>query len=137
MSLVVSSVGASTCCAIWRGRRTATYARSVSATVMRGTIIYLENCETGSLDAARMLHGLRLAGWFDDANAVLFGRTGAPAVAGFSQNDAVLDALGRLDVPIIADVDFGHVPPGNVLANGAAARVIVDGDQREIVQTLA
>lgn len=102
-----------------------------------GLVVYLENCEASSLDAARMLHGLRLAGWFDSASAVLIGRTAAPARVGLSQDDAVLDALGSLDVPIIADVDFGHVPPGNVLVNGALARVVVVGERHEIRQTLA
>lgn len=102
-----------------------------------GTIVYLENCEAGAFDAARMLHGMRLAGWFDHANAVLIGRTRAPSAPGFTQVDAVLDALGHLDAPIVLDVDFGHVPPGNVLVNGAEAHVVVSGDDHRIVQTLA
>ena len=100
-----------------------------------GVIVYLENCEAPSLDAARMLHGLRLAGWFEGASAVLIGRTSAPKRAGLTQDDAILDALGNLNVPIVADVDFGHVPPGNVLINGSLAHVVVDGARHEIRQT--
>lgn len=100
-----------------------------------GTIVYLENCEAPALDAARMLHGLRLAGWFDGARAVLLGRTGAKASGDFTQDDAVEDALGQLDVPVVRDVDFGHVPPGNVLVNGALARVTMDGPRHEIRQS--
>lgn len=38
-------------------------------------------------------------------------------------------------MPIVADVDFGHVPPGNVLINGSLAHVVVDGARHEIRQT--
>lgn len=102
-----------------------------------GLIVYLENCEANAFDATRMLHGLRLGGWFERANAILLGRTGARNSAGWTQDDAVIDALGRLDIPVIADVDFGHVPPGNVLINGAHARVFLDGSTHQIIQTLA
>lgn len=102
-----------------------------------GLVVYLENCESNELDAARMLHGMRLAGWFDHATAVLIGRTGAPSSPSFTQEDAVRDALDRLDVPVVVDVDFGHVPPSNVLVNGAMAHVIVDSDRHEITQTFA
>lgn len=54
---------------------------------------------------------------------------------GFGQRDAVVDALGMLDVPIVLDVEIGHVPPRLPLLNGALARVVVDGDTREITQT--
>ena len=109
-----------------------TYADGVSD----GVIVYLENCEQHAFSAARALHGLRLAGWFENASAVLIGRTAGPSGAGFSQDDAVLDALGGLPIPVVVDVDFGHVPPGNVLVNGALARVEVDGQRRQITQDL-
>jgi muramoyltetrapeptide carboxypeptidase len=54
-----------------------------------------------------------------------------------TQREAVLDALGRLDLPIVWDLEIGHVPPHLPLVNGALARVVVDGDTREITQTLA
>lgn len=102
-----------------------------------GLIVYLE---AGGDDAAaicRYLHGLRLAGWFDDARAILIGRTRAPDHPQMTQRDAVLDALGRLDLPIVFDMEIGHVPPHLPLVNGALATLTVDGDVREIHQQLA
>ena len=68
--------------------------------------------------------------------AILVARTNAPgSEGGFGQRDAVVDALGMLDVPIVIDVEIGHVPPHLLLLNGAVARVVVDGETREITQT--
>jgi len=102
-----------------------------------GLIVYVEAAETPAVDIARRLHGMRLAGWFDDARAVLVGRTTAPASPGFSQRDAVVDALGRLDLPLVADVECGHVPPHMSLVNGALATLTWSADVRSVVQNLA
>ncbi|WP_426243925.1 S66 family peptidase [Nocardioides sp. LHG3406-4] len=101
-----------------------------------GLIVYLEAAEDPALEICRNLHGLRLAGWFDDADAILIGRTSAPASGEFSQRDAVVDALGMLDLPIVFDVECGHVPPYLPLVNGALAHVTVSGDTRQITQEL-
>lgn len=101
------------------------------------TIVYLEACEDGAVDICRYLHGMRLAGWFDRASAVLVGRTAAPDHPDLTQRGAVRDALGRLDLPVVWDLEIGHVPPHLPLVNGALAHVVVDGATREITQTLA
>ncbi|MBD3946769.1 S66 family peptidase [Nocardioides ganghwensis] len=101
------------------------------------TVVYVEACEDHAVDICRYLHGMRLAGWFDRAAAVLVGRTNAPDHPDLTQRGAVLDALGRLDLPIVWDLEIGHVPPHLPLVNGALARVVVDGGTREITQTLA
>jgi muramoyltetrapeptide carboxypeptidase len=90
-----------------------------------GLLVYLEVCEHGAYDAARQLHGLRLAGWFDDASGVLIGRTPAPDAEKMTQHEAVADALGMLDVPVVLDADIGHTQPFLPLVNGASARVTV------------
>jgi muramoyltetrapeptide carboxypeptidase LdcA involved in peptidoglycan recycling len=101
-----------------------------------GLVVYLEAAEDGAAAICRNLHGLRLAGWFEHARAVLIGRTSAPDHEQMTQRDAVLDALGRLDLPIVLDVEIGHVPPHLPLVNGALATVTVDGQTHEIVQRL-
>lgn len=100
-----------------------------------GLVVYLEAAEENAYSICRALHGLRLAGWFENARAILIGRTSAPASAGFTQRDAVVDALGMLGLPIVLDVECGHVQPFMPLVNGALARVVVDGTRREITQS--
>ncbi|MEV0269659.1 S66 peptidase family protein [Hamadaea sp. NPDC050747] len=102
-----------------------------------GLIVYVEMCEHAALDAAREMYSLRLAGWFDHANAILVGRTDAPAAGSFTQDDAVRLAFGDLDIPVILDVDCGHVAPELALVNGALAEIVVDGSDQRILQTLS
>ena len=101
-----------------------------------GLLVYLEAAEQNALDIARALHGMRLAGWFDHARAVLIGRTPAPDSPSYSQRDAVADALGGLGIPVVLDVECGHVPPQMPFVNGALGRVVVDGARQEVTQTL-
>lgn len=102
-----------------------------------GLIVYLEAAEDHSYTIGRALHGLRLTGWFDEATAILIGRTHAPGHDDLSQHEAVVDALGMLDLPIVLDVEVGHTHPFLPLVNGALGRVVVDGDRREITQELS
>lgn len=99
-------------------------------------IVYVEAAEDQAFTICRNLHGMRLAGFFDQANAILVGRTRAPDASSLSQHEAVLDALGPLNVPIIADVECGHVPPYLPIVNGARGRVVHTATRSELTQTL-
>lgn len=100
-------------------------------------IVYVEAAEDGAFSICRALHGMRLAGFFEDATAVLVGRTDAPDAPSMTQHEAVLDALLPLGVPIIADVDCGHVPPQAAIVNGALGHLVFTGDRAFLEQTLA
>jgi muramoyltetrapeptide carboxypeptidase LdcA involved in peptidoglycan recycling len=80
---------------------------------------------------------MRLAGFFDRANAVAVGRTRAADTSSLSQHEAVLDALSALKVPIIADVECGHVVPYMPFVNGAWARLVCSDSENSLTQTLA
>jgi muramoyltetrapeptide carboxypeptidase LdcA involved in peptidoglycan recycling len=99
-------------------------------------LVYVEACEDNAFTICRHLHGMRLAGFFDRAAAVIVGRTSAPDGRTLTQHEAVLDALGPLGVPIVADVECGHVAPYLPLVNGARGRLVHTAARSEIVQTL-
>lgn len=99
-------------------------------------IVLLEAAEGNAFEVARALHGLRLAGWFDRCAGVLIGRTSAPDGPTLTQHEAVRDALGDLEVPVVLDVDFGHQQPMMPLVLGASTRVEVAGDVQQITQDL-
>ncbi len=102
-----------------------------------GLLLYVEVAESDPLTAARMLHGLRLAGWFDAANAVLVGRPAGPGSAGFAQVDALEHALGDLAVPVLYDLDIGHVPPQLAVVNGSRATVELTASSATLAQQLS
>jgi len=99
-----------------------------------GLILYLEAAEDAPFNIARNLWRMRLAGWFDSANAVLFARTGAPDPPAFGQLDAVRSALMGLDIPVVVDVDCGHLPPHLALINGALTHVVINRASKTITQ---
>lgn len=101
-----------------------------------GTVVVLEVAEADPFTAARALHSLRLAGWFEAAEVVLVGRTPAPDDDRMTQREAVLDALGDLDVPLVLGVDVGHTQPWMPMVLGASTRVVVDATTAEVTQTL-
>lgn len=100
-------------------------------------VVLLEAAESNAFGVARALHGVRLAGWFDRCAGVLVGRTPAPDADSLTQHEAVRDALGDLDVPVVLDVDFGHQQPMMPLVLGASTRVEVAGGAGRITQDLA
>lgn len=101
-----------------------------------GTIVFLEVAEADPFTAARALHSLRLAGWFDNAEAVLVGRTPAPDAERMTQREAVLDALGGLDIPLVLEADLGHTQPQMPLVTGSLARVVVEDGRGVVTQEL-
>lgn len=102
-----------------------------------GVLIHLEAAEADALTVARHLHGLRLAGFFDRAVGVLVGRTSAPDADGYTQREAVLDALGPLGVPLIAGVECGHVAPRMPMMSGALATAEWSPGRGVLTQRLA
>lgn len=102
-----------------------------------GALVFLEVCEWRPYDVARALHGMRLAGWFDGAAGVLVGRPAGADLPGWTQRDAVADALGELPCPVVLDLDFGHTQPFMPFVTGAVATVTLDGDRQQITQTWA
>lgn len=99
-------------------------------------IVYIEASGAEATMICRHLHGMRLAGFFDNANAILVGRTGAPDSATLTQAEAVVDALGMLNVPIIGNVECGHVPPQLPIVNGALGHLVSDGEREFLEQRL-
>lgn len=101
-----------------------------------GLVIGLDIAEWGSYDICRALHAMRLRGWFDAATGIVVSRTNAPEPDGFTQHAAVVDALGMLGLPIVADVECGHVQPMLALVQGATTTVVHDGDRHTVEQRL-
>ena len=111
-----------------------TFAKSYSRD---GIIFYLDNCDFNSAQYCRMLHHIKNAEWLKRANGVLIGRTAGEQLREFTARDALLDALGDLSIPVIYDVDIGHLPPQLMMVNGAFATVHFSSSDKSVEQILA
>lgn len=101
-----------------------------------GILPYFEVCEETAVAACRMFHQLKMAGWFQHAKGILIGRTAAPNFRDFTQRDALLDAFADLNIPVIYDLDIGHLPPQLILINGAVATIKIGSGRNTIEQHL-
>jgi len=109
-----------------------------------GVIFYFENAEMLPTTLLRCLLGMKYKGLFSQLNGILIGRNAVldnqdKCITGM---DAFDQALGDLGIPIIFNVDIGHLPPNLTLINGALAQVslsqgnINSPQQAKIIQIL-
>ena len=111
--------------------------RKFCESFQEGMLWYLENCEMSVADVKRTLWQMRESGWFDNANGFLIGRTASNAsMADFTYEDALMDVLGELKVPVVYDVDIGHVAPQWTMINGACAEFTYENGKGRIAQKI-
>lgn len=98
-------------------------------------IWYLENCELSTTDLRRSLVQMKLAGWFDHCAGIMFGRSPAnQAVDGYTVEDVYQELAAELQVPVLYDVDCGHMPPQITFINGAFAEVELSFEKGSVRQ---
>ena len=73
---------------------------------------------------------MKNAGWFEHVKGFLIGRPlcHGQELMGLDQYHAVCDLLAKYKVPIIMDLDIGHLPPMMPLICGSLADVTVQGN---------
>lgn len=93
-----------------------------------GILWFLESCDLNPLAIRRGLWQLRQAGWFEGASGFLIGRAlhYDEEIMGVDRLNAVTESLGSLGLPLVMDVDLGHLPPMMPLIEGALAEVRAD-----------
>ena len=102
-----------------------------------GILWYFESCNMSSADLYRTLWQMKMNGWFKYCNGVVFGRAdGYKDVRDFNLEDAYEKVFLDLEIPVVYDIDLGHLPPQLVFINGAYGEIIVDHGKGEIIQKL-
>lgn len=98
-------------------------------------IWYFENSDLPTTDLRRALVQLRLAGWFDHCSGFLFGRSSANTpVEDYEVEDVYREIAAEVGVPLIYDIDCGHVPPQMTFINGAYAKIEASGGKGIVTQ---
>ncbi len=97
-----------------------------------GILWFLEVYEMSSSQVLRNLWQMKYAGYFDNCIGILFGR---PLFVredyGMKFHEAVLEALNDLNIPIIYDVDIGHIAPQMPIVNGSILDVSYEKRKRK------
>lgn len=90
-----------------------------------GFIWYLECCDLNPISFERALFQLKEAGWFKYAKGFIIGRPLHLGEIAFNQSfyDSTLNMLKDLNLPIMIDVDLGHIAPSIPIINGALASI--------------
>ena len=100
-----------------------------------GMLWYLENCELSIFDLYRTLWRMKQCYWFNNANGIIFGRTrGNKTIKDLTYLDVLHKTFDDLNIPIIYDVDFGHVLPQWTMINGSLATFEYKNGKGKITQ---
>lgn len=95
-----------------------------------GIIWFLEACDLNLMGIRRAMWQMEHAGWFRHCKGFLIGRPRIGMGAeefGIDEYQAVCEMLYSYHVPILMDLDIGHLPPSMPLICGSMARVVSDG----------
>lgn len=96
-----------------------------------GIVWYLEACDLNVLDMYRSLWQLKNAGWFRYCKGVMFGRAANPApMFDVDVREMLTNTIG--DLPVIYEMDFGHVQPSWSIISGSIARVSANNGRGSI-----
>lgn len=95
-----------------------------------GFIWYFDNAGLKIEDFIRALWTLKEANYFQYCKGFLFGRTFEKrSFYGIPFEDAILRQLKEFHVPILTELDFGHVAPRMPMINGAICHVNYENHQ--------
>lgn len=98
-----------------------------------GIIWFLESCDLNVFSIRRAMWQMEQAGWFHYVKGFLIGRPlNGEAIENLDAYSAVLAVAGNYNVPVVMDVDLGHLPPMMPLVVGSMAEVSVLGNEIEV-----
>lgn len=95
-----------------------------------GIIWFLEACDLNVFSIRRAMWQMEQAGWFQYVKGFLIGRplSYGQEMMGLDAYEAVLKVAGSKNVPVIMDVDLGHLPPMMPIIVGSMGEVEVCGN---------
>lgn len=103
-----------------------------------GVIWYLDNCELSPCEFYRRLWHMDELGYFKNVRGFLIARSFMQRNDNdkFNFKCAVERALNKFNVPIVYNVDIGHVPPQMYIVNGSYARFEYSNNKGKLIQKM-
>lgn len=100
-----------------------------------GMIWYLDIYDSNPLDLYRKLWQMKEANWFSNINGMIIGRTRSiKEVMGFTYLDCLHKIFDNMNIPVIIDVDIGHVNPQFSIINGSFGTFIYENGKGYLKQ---
>lgn len=98
-----------------------------------GILWFLEACDLNVFSIRRAMWQMEHAGWFAHVKGFLFGRPlNGSQMFNLDAYQAVLAIAARYNVPVIMDLDIGHLAPMMPLVVGSMADVRVKGNDIDV-----
>ncbi|MCH5260124.1 MAG: LD-carboxypeptidase [Lachnospiraceae bacterium] len=103
-----------------------------------GILWFLESCDLNVMSIRRAMWQMEHAGWFQHCNGFLIGRPlcYGQEMMGLDQYQAVYEMIRKYNVPVLMDIDIGHLSPMMPLVNGSMAHVFSDGTNYSVEMSL-
>ena len=104
-----------------------------------GFIWFLEACDLNLMSIRRAMWQMDNAGWFQYCRGFLMGRPRLGINAeeyGIDEYQAAYEAIRKYNVPVLMDLDIGHLSPMIPLICGSMARVVSDGTRYSVEMEL-
>ena len=103
-----------------------------------GIIWFLEACDLNVMGIRRAMWQMEHAGWFKHCKGFLLGRPlcHGQEMMGLDQYQAVYEVVKKYDVPVLMDLDIGHIPPMMPLICGSFARIYAEGNRYTVKMEL-
>lgn len=94
-----------------------------------GFIWFLEACDLNVFSIRRAMWQMQEAGWLKYVKGFLIGRPmNGGEMINLNHIDAFLEIAGKYNVPVLMDIDLGHLPPAMPLITGSVATVTCKGN---------
>jgi Uncharacterized proteins, homologs of microcin C7 resistance protein MccF len=98
-----------------------------------GIIWFFDNAELSTEDIVRTMWKFEECGYFKHTKGILFGRSAnESSFYDISFKETLSTSLSHLNVPILYDMDFGHLPPRMTIINGSFAHIMFKNNNGSI-----
>lgn len=103
-----------------------------------GFIWFLESCDLTVMAVRRAMWQMDNAGWFRYVKGFMIGRPliYGQEMLGLDQYQAVMGVIEKYHVPVVMDMDLGHLPPAMPFICGSLGKVTVHGQNMEVAMAL-
>ena len=103
-----------------------------------GILWFLESCDLNVMSIRRAMWQMEHAGWFEHCCGFVIGRPlcHGQEMMGLDQYQAVYEIIRKYNVPVMMDIDIGHLSPMMPIINGSIGRITGDGTSYSIEMSL-